>query len=85
MGSMMGKAKKLKREGAFDGMEFTEVKVIDHSINSASLTSSNAIEVVWKNKHKIKFPRVDDLIYFLKSVDQIQINQSSDITDEEAA
>ena len=33
MSALMGRAKKLKREGVFDGIDFTEVKIIDHNVS----------------------------------------------------
>ena len=33
MGSLMGRAKRLKREGAFDGIDFAEVKVNENEGN----------------------------------------------------
>ena len=87
MGSLMGRAKKLKREGAFDGVDFAEVKVIDHNVNSVSLRPVTGIEIVWANKHTIRFPQVDDLIYFLNRVEspkKINIVNSDESHDEAA-
>lgn len=62
--SLLGKAKRLKREGAFDSGEFTEVK-IDHQVESATLALCSGIEIVWDNHRVIRFPQVDHLIEFL--------------------
>ena len=67
--SMLGKAKRLKRDGAFFQGEFAELK-IDHPVESASITSCTGIEIVWDNKHVIRFQQVYQLIDFLRTVDQ---------------
>ena len=68
MGSLMGRAKKLKREGAFDGLDFTEIS-IDDSEDEGELQvlplSGCGIELVWNNKI-IRFGTSDLLIDFLK-------------------
>lgn len=66
--SMLGKAKRLKREGAFSQGDFTELK-IDHQVESASITQCTGIEIVWDNKHVIRFQQVQHLINFLRNVD----------------
>ncbi len=68
MGSLMGRAKKLKREGAFDGLEFTEVKVEGSEsefLESFSLVTSCNIELVWQS-NIIRFGSSDLLLDFLK-------------------
>ena len=68
MGSLMGKAKQLKRDGAFDGLSFTEVVVEDaevESIPSQSPISSCGIELVWKD-NIIRFGSSELLVDFLK-------------------
>lgn len=68
MGSLMGRAKKLKREGAFDGLEFTEVKIEDNeteSIESCTTSSGCNIELVWQS-NLIRFGSSDLLLDFLK-------------------
>lgn len=71
MGSLMGRAKRLKREGAFDGIDFTEVKVIDNVTETVSLTGGViGIEVIWKNKYPIRFARIDDLFQFLNKFEE---------------
>lgn len=66
--TMIGKAKRLKREGAFDGDEFTEVRVLDHSVSSASISATvgTGIEILWDNQHIIRFSEVKTLIEFLE-------------------
>lgn len=65
MGSMMGKAKQLKRDGAFDGLNFTEV-VVEGSSTPLTVSSTGCgIELVWDNKI-IRFGTPDLLMEFLK-------------------
>lgn len=67
MGSLMGRAKKLKREGAFDGVDFTEIEVEPETDNAtASASMSCGIELVWKNNQVIRFGTSDLLLDFLK-------------------
>lgn len=68
MGSLMGKAKQLKREGAFDGLSFTEVVIEGESEVSSSTCSPSTgcnIELVYKN-NVIRFGSSDLLLDFLK-------------------
>jgi len=65
MGSLMGRAKKLKRDGVFDGLEFTEVEIEESSI--IPMTSNcNGAEILWDNGKIIRFNDVNLLIDFLK-------------------
>lgn len=86
MASLMGRAKRLKREGAFDGVDFAEVQVTDEGVSSASLVGGiNGVEIVWLGKHIIRFSRVDDLIQFLDRVDKTK-SQTVEVEElEEAA
>ena len=63
MASMMGKAKKLKREGAT--MPFQEITPEDVIESSPLPTKDCSIEVVDKNK-VIRFSKVDLLMEYLK-------------------
>ena len=67
MASIMGKAKQLKRDGAFDGLNFTEVIVEGGVAPTPTITSSCCIELVWDNKI-IRFGTSDLLMEFLKKV-----------------
>ena len=73
MGSLMGRAKRLKREGAFDGIDFAEVNVVDDdSVAPVSLTTGViGIELFWKNKYPIRFSHLDDLFRFLDKYEKI--------------
>lgn len=67
MGSLMGRAKKLKREGAFDGLNFTEI-IIENSEPDSSNTipmTGCGIELVWK-ENIIRFGSPELLVDFLK-------------------
>jgi hypothetical protein len=66
MGSMMGRAKQLKRDGAFDGLNFTEVVVEENNIQSTSLVGCSEIELVWDNNKIIRFKSPELLVEFLK-------------------
>ena len=68
MASMMGKAKKLKREGVFDGLAFTEVVIDDSEMMAPPrqvITSGCGIELVWKD-NIIRFGSSELLVDFLK-------------------
>lgn len=66
MGPLMGRAKQLKRDGAFDGLNFTEVVVEGADATSVPLTSGCCIELVWDNQKIIRFGSSDLLMEFLK-------------------
>jgi|GEM_PF-456490 len=68
MASMLGKAKKLKREGHFPVEEFKEV-ILEESSLSASSDGTCGIEVFWDNGKIIRFSQVDYLVDFLKKVE----------------
>lgn len=68
MAKIMGKAKQLKRDGVFDGLNFTEIIVEDaeSEIPPTLLpVSSCGIELVWDNKI-IRFGSSELLMDFLK-------------------
>ena len=64
--SIIGKAKKLRREGfATDG--FKEIKIADSTSTTIS-SPCQGIEIVWEDGKLIRFPQVETLIDFLKKV-----------------
>jgi hypothetical protein len=68
MAGLLGKAKKLKREGHFWSPEFKQVKV-DLPPESALMSAPGsyaAAEIVWHNGQVIRFSAVDQLLDFLK-------------------
>ncbi len=64
MASVIGKAKKLKREGHYGEGEFK--KVANTTELTPALKHNLAIEIVWTNGRVIRFAQVDHLIDFLK-------------------
>jgi hypothetical protein len=69
MASIIGKAKKLRREGHFPVEEFKEIKVSDgSSIAASSAGPCQGIEMAWEKGKLIRFSEVDQLIDFLKKV-----------------
>lgn len=68
MATIMGKAKKLKREGAFDGLQFTEVTIDQESGQVVELPPCSGVELVWEGGKIIRFSRLEMLLEFLKKV-----------------
>ena len=69
MGSMMGKAKRLRREGKASVSDFKEIT--DQVLGGASMANGFAgsgIELIWDQGKVIRFPHVEQLIDFLKKV-----------------
>ncbi|MCB9062352.1 MAG: hypothetical protein H6622_12600 [Halobacteriovoraceae bacterium] len=69
MAKLMGKAKQLKREGFFDGLDFSEVIVEVESEKNSVLSVAgkvHGIELVWDNSKIIRFSDADLLLDFLK-------------------
>lgn len=67
MASVIGKAKKLKRQGYFEVEGFKAIN-IESPENSPSQTPCNGVEVIWKNGQVLRFSQVDTLVEFLKKV-----------------
>lgn len=63
MGSIIGRAKKLRRDG-FPAQEFKEIKVVEPAV----LGACQGIEIAWDNGKLIRFQQVDQLVDFLKKV-----------------
>lgn len=63
MASIIGKAKKLKRDGHFPVEEFKEIKIAENG----SFPPCSGIEVAWAGK-LIRFMEVDQVVDFLKKV-----------------
>lgn len=67
MASIIGKAKKMRREGHFPAEDFKELKIADGSTAVVgSLNGCNVIELSWENGRIIRFGQVELLIDFLK-------------------
>jgi hypothetical protein len=69
MACIVGKAKKLKRDGVFGSGEFKQVK-IDPVMVEAAAGSNPCLgaEITWSNGRVIRFSGVDMLVDFLKKV-----------------
>jgi len=63
--AVIGKAKRMRREGHFPAEEFKEVKLLESEVSSSSNCGT---EVIWDNGKVIRFQNVDLLIDFLKKV-----------------
>ena len=67
MASLIGKAKKYKREGYFVESEFKQVKIEPEQPNEINIISRcNAAEVVMSDGKVIRFAQIDYLLDFLK-------------------
>jgi hypothetical protein len=68
MAGLIGKAKKLKREGAFGSQDFKAVRVEGVLASASPVTDGPcaAVEIVWANGQVIRFSGVDYLVDFLK-------------------
>jgi hypothetical protein len=67
MASIIGKAKKLRREGHFPIEDFKEIK-IEQVPQAGDVSGLCKIELNWEGKQVIRFALVDQLIDFLKKV-----------------
>ena len=68
MASIIGKAKKLRREGYFPAEDFKEIKVDSPSSNTNFSGGPCGIEMSWDNGKVIRFSEVSQLVDFLKKV-----------------
>jgi hypothetical protein len=66
MAGLIGKAKKMKREGNFGSGEFKQLHVESLPASDPELPPCTGIEVVWNGDKVIRFQEVDRLIEFLK-------------------
>jgi len=67
MASIIGKAKKLRREGHFPTSEFKELKITEGGVAGPSGSMPcTGIELCWTEGRVIRFPQVDSLLEFLK-------------------
>ena len=69
MGSIIGRAKKLRREG-FPAQDFKEIKISESpsDINSLVGGPCMGVEILWDNGKLIRFQLVEQLVDFLKKV-----------------
>ena len=70
MASIIGRAKKLRREGRFPAEDFKEIQVegADGPATGAGSGPCTGIELSWDQGKVIRFPQVDQLVEFLKKV-----------------
>ena len=70
MAGLIGRAKKLKREGVFPEEAFKEIKIEESPGNLASQVRGpcQGIEIAWDGGKLIRFQQVDQLVEFLKKV-----------------
>ena len=66
MASVIGRAKKLKREGYFADTDFKEIKLDSSTGQIMEFSPCSGVEVVWDNGKIIRFSQVDLLLDFLK-------------------
>ena len=68
--AIIGKAKRMRREGHFPAEEFKEIKVQESpsSLTSLSAGPCSGVEILWDNGKLIRFQQVEQLIDFLKKV-----------------
>ena len=64
MAKLIGRAKRLKREGVFPASEFKEIKVVDSG--SAPLGNCQGIELVIDGGRVLRFNQVDLVLEYLK-------------------
>lgn len=65
LAAIIGKAKRMRREGHFPVEEFKEIKVAESAMSSGHF---GGVEIVWDSGKLIRFQQVDQLIDFLKKV-----------------
>ena len=68
MASLMGKAKKLSREGRFPESEFKEIKIESSTGAAFPGGPCQGIELAWEGNKVIRFVQVEQLVDFLKKV-----------------
>lgn len=67
LAAIIGKAKRMRREGHFPAEEFKEIKVADSAVPLSTGTCSG-VEILWDNGKLIRFAQVEQLVDFLKKV-----------------
>jgi hypothetical protein len=68
MASLIGRAKRLKREGHFPAEEFKEIKLAEPNVINFPGGPCSGIEIAWDNGKLISFSQVEQLVDFLKKV-----------------
>ncbi len=68
MAGIIGRGKKLKREGHFPEADFKEIKLDSATGQLMELFPCSGVELVWEGGRIIRFSQVDLLLDFLKKV-----------------
>ncbi len=68
MAVIIGRGKKLKREGHFPEADFKEIKIDSSTGQVQELGPCAGVELVWEGGRVIRFSQVDLLLDFLKKV-----------------
>ena len=66
MAKILGKAKKLKREGHFGDAHFKELQLQGDNQSLPVNFTGQFIELTWEGGKVIRFPHVDQLLEFIK-------------------
>lgn len=66
MAAVIGKAKKLKREGRFGEGEFKAITLEGPVASTAAVSPCRGVEVIWNNGCLLRFTELDMLLDFLK-------------------
>jgi hypothetical protein len=74
MASLLGKAKKMKREGHFPAESFKEIKLAELSVPTSGAPGApcQGVELTWEGGKVIRFPGVGELLEFLRSVEELK-------------
>ena len=75
MASLIGKAKKLKREGVFPESNFKEISVLESEEESKIVNfpqNTGSIELVWEDNKIIRFNSVALLLEFLSKFEGVK-------------
>ena len=62
LAAIIGKAKRMRREGHFPAEEFKEIKIADSM--SSALVPCSGVEILWDGGKIIRFQQVEQLIDF---------------------
>lgn len=66
MAGIIGKAKRLKREGYFGEAQFKAVSIEGETSESMAEGPCAPVEIVWRGGHVIRFSKVETALDFLK-------------------
>lgn len=67
LAAIIGKAKRMRREGHFPIEEFREIKVQDVGGVTTALNPCIGVEVIWEQGRVIRFAQVEQLVDFLRA------------------